>query len=81
MPGDPLLHREEAHVSSLAGKPRDPARIPRILAKVAKIWAACPDWRLGQLLGNMPIVMADPYYIEDHELESAIDMELERRKL
>lgn len=31
---------------------RDPARIDRMLGRIRRIWAACPDMRLGQLLSN-----------------------------
>lgn len=74
MPGHAFLRCAGAEV-------RDPARIPRILAKVAKLWTACPDWRLGQLLGNVSLVTTDPYCQEDDMLEVALDREIEERKL
>ncbi len=33
-------------------KPRDPQRIPVVLAEIQKIWEQNPDLRLGQLLMN-----------------------------
>lgn len=33
-------------------KPRDPQRIPVVLAEIQKIWEKNPDLRLGQLLMN-----------------------------
>lgn len=32
---------------------RDPARIPRIGAKLIAVWEMYPDWRLGQLISNL----------------------------
>ena len=33
-------------------RPRDPARIDRMLAQLREIWIQVPDWRLGQLILN-----------------------------
>jgi len=41
---------------------RDPERIPRILAKIERIWAKAPDLRLMQLLASVDII---EYYTED----------------
>jgi hypothetical protein len=35
------------------GTPRDPARIPMILAEVQRMWLKHPDLRLGQLILNV----------------------------
>lgn len=64
--------------SEMWNKPRDPERIPRVLGKLALLWEASPDLRLGQLLVNLT-GSPDPFYVEDDRLESAIDAELERQ--
>ena len=40
---------------------RDPERIPKLLAALGELWAANPDLRLGQIMGNASIT----YYTED----------------
>ena len=45
--------------------PRDPSRIPQILARLQRTWEACPDMRLGQLILVAP---GDLFNIEDEEL-------------
>lgn len=45
--------------------PRDPNRIPLILARLQRAWEACPDMRLGQLILVAP---GDLFNIEDEEL-------------
>jgi len=45
--------------------PRDPSRIPQILARLQRAWEACPDMRLGQLILVAP---GDLFNIEDEEL-------------
>jgi hypothetical protein len=53
---------------------RDPNRIPKVLAALAKVWYKNPDWRLGQLVVNACGVPGrrdggpDPFYIEDEAL-------------
>lgn len=49
---------------------RDPARIDRILAYVARLWHKDPDLRLIQLLLYVASKrIPDPFYLEDDELE------------
>lgn len=52
---------------------RDPKRIKRIIEKVEKIWEKNPEWRLTQLIMNALSMSTDPYYIEDDDLEKALD--------
>jgi len=53
---------------------RDPKRISRILKKIEERWECVPDWRLGQLLVNTTQKFEMiPFYIEDDELEEALD--------
>lgn len=40
---------------------RDSKRIPVILAALGELWAANPDLRLGQIMGNAAVT----YYTED----------------
>ena len=54
---------------------RDPARIPKVLAEVQKVWEKHPDLRLGQLV----VVAAsqaymDAFYIEDENLVKGMEM-------
>ena len=54
---------------------REPARIPRILAKLDEIWKTRPDLRLGQLL----VALNSRYdnhalFVEDEDLEKAMDI-------
>jgi len=54
---------------------RDPARIPRMLETIRKVWETHPDLRLGQLLVNaMRPSRPCPqvFYFEDDELEPRI---------
>ena len=54
---------------------RDPARIPRLLDAIRKVWEAHPDLRLGQLLvGAIRPSRPCPqvFYFEDDELEPRI---------
>ena len=46
---------------------RDPKRISIVLEELKKIWEQYPDWRLGQLLVNLPFER-DPFFIEDDEM-------------
>ena len=60
---------------------RDPARIPKILEKVRRIWEAEPDLRLGQLIWNAK--MASRYHVfetdqmEDEMIEEGLDWLIE----
>lgn len=62
---------------------RDPARIDRILAKLADYWKRHPDLRLCQLVHNLgdwsrrPNRGPDVFYVEDEALEKALE-EFER---
>lgn len=59
---------------------RDPNRIPRILAKLQRVWEAAPDLRLGQLITNThrkSSVPADMFNVEDDKLEISLDREIE----
>lgn len=54
---------------------RDPARIPRMLETIRKVWETHPDLRLGQLLVNaMRPSRPSPqvFYFEDDKLEPRI---------
>ncbi len=44
-----------------------------MLATVEYIWKKNPDWRLPQLIMNALAISGDPYYIEDDDLEKALD--------
>jgi uncharacterized protein YihD (DUF1040 family) len=52
---------------------RDPKRIKRILTIVENIWEKNPDLRLTQLIMNALSMSSDPYYIEDDDLEKALN--------
>ena len=51
---------------------RDPARIERVMLKLAQVWGTAPDLRLGQLVLNLA-GKADPFHLEDDRLEAALD--------
>lgn len=53
---------------------RDPERIPRVLALLAKRWSESPDLRLCQIIGNItgPI---NPYNVEDDVIEDGLSKE------
>lgn len=55
---------------------RDPARIPRILAKLEKLWEQYPDQRLGQLLENFVYGRVNLFYPEDDKAEGQLDAKL-----
>jgi hypothetical protein len=59
---------------------RDPARIDRLLAKLGEIWREQPDLRLCQLIGNALRSNTDNYYVEDDQLEIALDEYPSRRR-
>ena len=57
---------------------RDPARISRIVEKLARAWEAAPDMRLGQLCNCMVIKSKQDTYeftfnTEDDAFERALD--------
>ena len=45
---------------------RNPERIKFILRELERLWEKNPDWRLGQLIFNIP--GRDPFHIEDDDL-------------
>ena len=47
---------------------RDPERIPKILARLERVWKVNPDLRLGQLISNTAKDEFTLFYIEDEEL-------------
>lgn len=57
---------------------RDPARIIRIIEKLALQWQRCPDLRLRQLCdaivaNHHPRKSEHEFYMEDDEFETALD--------
>ena len=58
---------------------RNPKRIPEFLKEVEKSWSKYPDWRLGQLIGNLSY-FTDSYYMEDEILEKRLKKELKNDK-
>jgi hypothetical protein len=65
---------------------RDPARIPRILAKLERVWREDPDLRLGQIVVNaikyhptwQPEGTVGVFYREDNIVEAGLDALLAR---
>ena len=56
---------------------RDPARIDVILAKLAEVWRAHPDLRLGQLVENarrMSGSRADVFSVEDDVMFKGLEV-------
>ncbi len=50
---------------------RDPNRIEPILNEIRRIWTACPDLRLSQIIVNVirsPEPCPQVFYFEDEEL-------------
>ena len=45
---------------------RNPERISKVLRELEVLWSRHPDWRLGQLIFNIP--GRDPFFIEDYDL-------------
>jgi hypothetical protein len=69
---------------------RDPARIERILALLGELWKLNPELRLGQLVAvvtsivrrwrpcsEIGDVIADPFYLDDAELEEILRDQLD----
>lgn len=57
---------------------RDPSRINRFCARLAKAWAMVPDWRFGQLISNVLGAYCsetgrDIFFPEDDELFDFIE--------
>ena len=58
---------------------RDPARIPRIMKKLGKLWKRYPDWRFEQMLINSGLIPdGSHWFVEDDKVEAAIDERLEK---
>lgn len=54
---------------------RDKKRISRILNKLKRVWMACPELRLGQLIINWGEgYKIDTYYLEDNLIEEQLDI-------
>ncbi len=49
---------------------RDPKRITPLLTELEKQWERFPDWRFGQLIGNIKRFydIDDLFYIEDDKM-------------
>lgn len=52
---------------------RDPNRIDEFCKTLAALWHRVPDWRFGQLMGNVLWTIAeetkvDPFYLEDDKM-------------
>lgn len=57
---------------------RSPDRIPRLLAKLGRLWKQKPDLRLGQLVVNLAHdatggEQKDPFNVEDDQMEKVLD--------
>ena len=53
---------------------RNHKRIARVIAKLLKLWNTVPNWRFCQLISNLHgLGPQDIFYIQDEDLEKAID--------
>ena len=57
---------------------RDPKRIDKFCAMLAKTWHKVPDWRFGQLMSNIlgeyySQTKMDPFFVEDDEFMEFIE--------
>ena len=52
--------------------PRDPDRIPLVLAALERYWTKHPDLRLGQIVSNVS-GKYDPFYLDDTDLLTALE--------
>jgi hypothetical protein len=52
---------------------RDPARIPKVLDAIRRVWESSPDLRLGQLVCVLAHPSRDPFGVEDDRLIEAAD--------
>lgn len=62
---------------------RDPNRIPAFMAKLEFAWSRFPDLRLGQLIENLRSKVTNltpTFYVEDDEMERALDMWLKEER-
>lgn len=55
---------------------RDPARIDKLLVRLARVWKQVPDLRLGQIIQN---TSSDVFYAEDENLIRAIELQNKTR--
>jgi len=66
---------------------RNPARIRRILNKLETAWAADPELRFGQLVGNLEFELGGDlnplplWVIEDESFEQSLDVYLHEKGL
>ncbi|XAY07886.1 hypothetical protein DSM112329_04778 [Paraconexibacter sp. AEG42_29] len=63
---------------SLWGLPRDPDRIPRVIALLQQVWQRDPDQRLGQVISNALATRDGIFAVEDERLETALLEKLKR---
>ncbi len=57
---------------------RAPARIDKIVELLRNYWHQYPDLRLGQIVANCGKRLhgtSDPYYLEDDEMEKALQVD------
>lgn len=84
---NPLIHTEEHDKLfeevyrddiMFSDSVRDPARIPRILEKLCKLWVLCPDFRFGQFIQNIEQIFGAhvSFYHEDNTFEKELDSAL-----
>jgi hypothetical protein len=60
---------------------RDPRRIDRIIVKFELLWRRSPDMRFGQMMSLVASkIKTDPFYVEDHEWEAALDRLISREE-
>ncbi len=80
-----LTERLIAEAAPFHKPARDPNRILPLLTRIAAVWAANPDERLGQLVANAARVLrhgdCDPFYIEDEELVREIEQQAVRTRV
>lgn len=58
---------------------RDPKRIDQIVEQIRVLWKRHPDMRLGQILDYIKSFNQGPvdaYYVEDHEWQILLKLEL-----
>ena len=87
----PKLTVEQERIAKTFNRPRDPARIGRILQKLGELWSLKPDLRFGQLVRNLPpgdvekidfahAGMTELAVFEDDRWEQWIDRALEQAR-
>lgn len=80
-PQDPAL----VDVNSLAFRTKNRAleeiQKVHVMHEILKVWLANPQQRLGQLISNvLPNENPDPYYIEDYDLLTKIQVKFGKSK-